>query len=214
MSQDFKRRRGSPALPTTAIIFFSYFAASLLLMHLLRSDYTIPDHMISDYAVGPFGWIMTSAFVALGFGCLALAGAIFREGSRSWLGRVGASLLVVAFAGLIVTAIFPTDLETAPSTSSGDIHAISFLVNIVSILASTICLALSYINDPRRRPHVRVALALAGLLIAAFLAQYLTLHRGAPFGVTNRLFVTVLIVWLLTNSFWLRSLDREASARR
>lgn len=107
--------------------------AALLLMHVLRPDYTIVDHMISDYAVGAFGPIMTSAFLSISLGCLALATGLFRVGQASWLGRAGAGLLIVAFAGLIVTALFPTDLETAPSTRTGDIHTISFLVNIVSI---------------------------------------------------------------------------------
>lgn len=191
-------------LPTVAMGLFLYFTITLLLMHIIRPDYTIVDHMISDYAVGRFGWIMTSAFVSLGTGCLTLAIGLFRSGPTSWLGRIGAALLVVAFAGLMVTALYPTDLETAPSTRTGDIHAISFLVNIVSVLLSTMCLALSYAVEPRWRPHRTATFVLAGLLIAAFVAQYLTLHKGAPYGITNRLFVAVLIAWFLLNSLWLR----------
>lgn len=199
------QRDRSTILPTAAIGFFLYFAAALLLMHVIRPDYTMVDHMISDYAVGRFGWIMTTAFVSLAIGCLTLAIGLFRDGPTSWLGRIGAALLVVVFAGLIVTALFPTDLETAPSTRTGDIHTISFLVNIVSILLSAICLALSYAAEPNWRPHRAAALVFAGLLIAAFVGQYLTLHRGAPYGITNRLFVAILIAWLILNSLWLKS---------
>lgn len=198
-------RDRSTFLPTAAVGFFLYFAAALLLMHVIRPDYTIVDHMISDYAVGRFGWIMTTAFVSIGTGCLMLAIGLFRDGPTSWLGRTGAALLVVAFAGLVVTALYPTDLETAPSTRTGDIHAISFLVNIVSVLLSTICLALSYAGSPNWRRRRTPALAFSGLLIVAFVAQYLTLHKGAPYGITNRLFVAVLIAWLISNSLWLRS---------
>ena len=113
--------------------------------------------------------------------------------------------MVVAFAGLIVTALYPTDLETAPSTRTGDIHAISFLVNIVSVLLSTICLALSYAGSPGWRRYRTLALAFSGFSIAAFVAQYLTLHKGAPYGVTNRVFVAVLMAWLILNSLWLQS---------
>jgi len=198
-------------LPSAAAGFFLYFVAALLLMHVLRPDYTIVDHMISDYAVGQFGWIMTTAFVSLSLGCLTLALALFRFGPASWFGRIGAALLLVAFAGLIVTALYPTDLETAPSTQTGNIHAISFLVNIISILLSTICLALSYAWEPHWRSHRAVALAFAVLLIAAFVAQYLTLHKGAPYGITNRLFVAVLTAWLIWNS---RSLQLSMIQRR
>lgn len=205
MSKSGLKRDRSTFLPTAAVGFFLYFVAALLLMHVIRPDYTIVDHMISDYAVGQFGWIMMTAFVSLAIGCLVLAIGLFRDGPTSWLARIGAALLVVAFAGLIVTALYPTDLETAPSTRTGDIHAISFLVNIVSILLSTICLALSYAGSPEWRRHRTVALAFAGLLIVAFVAQYLTLHKGAPYGITNRLFVAVLMAWLIWNSLWLKS---------
>lgn len=204
-----RRRDRSTRMPRAAVGFFLYFAAALLLMHVIRPDYTIIDHMISDYAVGRFGWIMTTAFVSLGLGCLTLAVALFRDGPTLWLGRAGAAWLLVAFVGLMVTAMYPTDLETAPSTRTGDIHAISFLVNIVSVLLSAMCLTLAYAAEPRWRSRRSAALVLAGLLIAAFVAQYITLHRGAPYGITNRLFVAVLMAWLLSNSLWLISAIRR-----
>jgi hypothetical membrane protein len=202
--QDSQRHR-STLLPVAATACFLYFIAALLLLHAIRPDYTIVDHMISDYAVGRSGWIMTTAFSSLSIGCLTLAIGLFLDGPTSWLGRTGAALLVVAFGGLIVTALFPTDLETAPTTRTGDIHTLSFLVNVVSILLSTICLALSYGGSPDWRRRRTPALAFAGLLIVAFVAQFLTLHRGAPYGITNRLFVAVLMAWLLSNSLWLKS---------
>ncbi|MBT2187093.1 DUF998 domain-containing protein [Sphingobium nicotianae] len=199
-------------VPMAAAGLFLYFALALLLMHAIRPDYTIVDHMISDYAVGRWGWIMTSAFVAMSLGCLALAIGLFHDGSKSWLGRIGAALLLVTFAGLVVTALFPTDLETAPSTRTGDIHAISFLVNVVSILVSTLCLAFSYRGDPRWRRRFGPALIFAALLVVAFVAQYLTLHRGAPYGITNRLFVLVLVAWLISNSLWLTAIPAPQGA--
>lgn len=200
------RQHRSKLLPTAAVGFFVYFVAALLLMHVLRPDYTIVDHMISDYAVGRFGWIMTTAFLSISLGCLALAAGLFLNGPTSWLGRIGAALLVVTFAGLIVTAIFPTDLETVPSTRTGDIHTLSFQVNVVSVFLSTICLGLSYGGSPRWRPYRTPALVFAGLLAAAFVAQFLTLHRGAPYGIANRLFVAVLVAWLISNSLWLKAI--------
>ena len=148
---------------------------------------------------------MTTAFFSLSLGCLALAVGLFLDGPSSWLGRIGPALLVVAFAGLVVTALFPTDLETAPTTRTGDIHTLSFQVNVVSILISTICLALSYGGNPRWRRRRTPALIFAGLLIAAFVAQFLILHRGAPYGIANRLFIAVLMAWLISNSLWLKS---------
>ena len=198
------RRQSTIVLATTATGLFSYFVAALLLLHVLKPDYTVVDHMISDYAVGRFGWIMTTAFTSLAIGCLLLGIGMLRQGPPSWLGRLGAMLLIIVFAGLVVTAIFPTDLETAPSTRTGDIHTLSFLVNIVAILLSAVSFALSYGGDEYWRRRRAFALGLSALLVVAFLAQFFTLHRGAPYGVTNRAFVAVLMFWLISTSLWLR----------
>ncbi|ESQ82791.1 hypothetical protein ABENE_20795 [Asticcacaulis benevestitus DSM 16100 = ATCC BAA-896] len=127
-----------------------------------------------------------------------------QAGPKSWLGRIGAFLLLIAFAGLIVTALFPTNLETAPPTQTGNIHTISLLVNVASIFISTLCLAFSYGGSLDWRQHRTPALIFAGLLAFAFVAQFMTLHRGAPYGITNRLFVAVLRTWLISNSLCLR----------
>jgi hypothetical protein len=55
----------SRRLAEVALGCFSYFVVALVLLHGLRPDYTPIDHMISDYAVGRLGWVMTTAFVAL-----------------------------------------------------------------------------------------------------------------------------------------------------
>jgi hypothetical protein len=52
-------------------------------------------------------------------------------------------------------------------------------------------------------------MALASLVVLAAVLQLLTLRKGAPYGLTNRLFVTVLLAWLFATSIRLRKLERE-----
>jgi len=189
---------------TLALTCFAYFVLALLALHALRPDYTPIDHMISDYAVGRLGWVMTSAFVAFAAGCLALAVGLYRFGPRSWTARCGAAFLVVATVGLLVTAAFPTDLETAPSTRTGDIHTVSFLVNIVSIILASGLLSASFGRDPAWRSFRPYALGVFGLIVVAFVVQFLSLHRGAPYGIANRFFVAVVMAWLLGTAHRLR----------
>jgi hypothetical membrane protein len=194
---------------TTAIACYTYFVLALLLMHVLRPDYTPTSHMISDYAVGPYGWIMTTAFLTLSSASLMLLLGLARSGPRSVAARLGTLVLGIASLGLLVSAIFPTDLDGTPSTRTGDIHTISFLVNVGCSLLSTVLLSLSFGSDPRWRPYRRTALILASLIMLAFILQFLTLHRGMPYGLTNRLFVALAIAWPLATSFRLRALSRE-----
>jgi hypothetical protein len=196
---------------TTAISCFCYSLFALLLLHLLRPDYALRSHMISDYAVGPYGWVMTTCFLAMGCGLLALLLGLFRSGPRSAVARIGTLLLGIAVLGLVVSAIFPTDLPGAPSTRSGAIHDTSFLVNVGSIILATMLLSLSFGGDSRWRPYRRTAVLLASLIVIAFVLQFLTLHRGMPYGYTNRLFVALLYGWLLVTSIRLRAVARDSA---
>lgn len=200
---DHQRVR-SRRLAEVAIACFGYFTVVLVLLHVLRPDYTPIDHMISDYAVGRLGWIMTTAFVALSAGCLTLGLGMAVAGPRSVAGRAAVLLLWVATVGLLTTAVFPTDLETAATTTTGNIHTASFLVNVVSMILCSLLFAVSFHQNGDWRSYRWTGLGLAIALLAAFIAQFLTLHRGAPYGLTNRLFVAVLMVWFVATAAQLR----------
>jgi hypothetical membrane protein len=191
-------------LAEVAIACFGYFVVALLLLHVLRPDYTPIDHMISDYAVGRLGWVMTTAFVALSAGCLTLGLGMALAGPKALAGRAAVLLLWVATVGLLTSAIFPTDLEAAATTHTGDIHTASFLINVISIILCAALFAIAFHRSAEWRGYRWTGLALAIALLAAFIAQFLTLHRGAPYGLTNRLFVAVMMVWFVTTAMRLR----------
>ncbi len=197
---------------TVALSLFSYFSLVLLTLHVVRPDYTPIDHMISDYAIGRAGWLMTTAFVALGFGCLSLSLGLWRTGPKKVSATIGRLFLIVAFLGLMVTATFPTDLETAKDTLHGIIHTVSFLVNIVSISIAALTLSLSFGADPRWKSARLPSLLIVVALVVVFVAQYLTLHRGAPYGYTNRVFVLVVMGWLFFVALKLRTVSRHGVA--
>jgi hypothetical membrane protein len=202
-------RSTSAALATAAIVCFTYSALALLLLHLLRPDYAPATNFISNYAVGRYGWIMTTWFLAMSCGLLTLAMGLYRNDLRSVVARLGLLLLVVASIGLVVSAIYPTDVPGAPSTRSGDIHDMSFLVNVGSIFMATVLLSLSFGNHLAWRSYRRTAWTLTALILLGFAVQFLTLHKGMPYGLANRFFVVVLLAWLFAVSFRLLASSRE-----
>src|SRR2546430_5307385 len=124
------RRFTSTFFATTAIACFAYAALAILLMHVLRTDYTPASHMISDYAVGRYGWVMTTAFLALSCGNLMLLLGLARIGPSSVVARLGTLLLGIACIGLVGTAVFPTGPGEGRSTHTGDNHTMSVLLNV------------------------------------------------------------------------------------
>lgn len=207
------RGRTRPGLGSTALLGLGYFGAAVACLHVLRHDYRPSRHMISDYAVGPFGWLMTTAFLALAVCCFSLMLGLRAFGPRAIPARLGVVLLGVASAGLVVTAIFPTDLPGTRGTTSGSIHTATFLLNVGSLLLATILLSASYRRDARWRPTWPAAVGLAAFVVVAFVLQFLSLRPGAPYGLANRLFVVALLSWLTLVGLRLKVVEKGADRR-
>ena len=194
---------------TATIVCLGYAALALLLMHVLRPDYSPMSHMISDYGVGPYGWVMQTVFVGMSLGNAMLFVGLAQSGPVSIAARVAIGLLAIASVGLIVSAIFPTDLPGGPSTSAGHIHTLSFLVNIASLVLAFALLTVSFGGDRRWRSYRRSSAALLSAIVLAFALQFLTLRKGAPYGLANRFFVVALFAWMFATAYRLRNLPRK-----
>lgn len=194
---------------TAALVFYVYAVLGLILLHFLRPDYAPASHMISEYAIGPYGWVMRTVFIALSCASMMLFVGLLLRGPNSFLSRLGATLLGIASIGLLVSAIYSMDAPGAPSTSSGDIHDISFFVNVGSAFVTSVLLSASFGRDIRWRSYQRTSIVLTALLVVAFVLQFLTLHKGMPFGLANRFFVVVALSWSITVSYRLRTLGRR-----
>lgn len=214
-SSDIRSFRSGTLPATLAIVFLIYGVIALLLLHILRPDYAPASNFISNYAVGRFGWIMTTWFLAMSAGLLALTVGLARSGLRSIVARLGMVLLVVASVGLVVSAIFPTDVA-APSTRSGEIHDMSFLVNVVSMVLAMGLLSVSFASHPAWSSYRSITWSLVALILVAFVVQFMTLHKGMPYGLANRFFVAVLVTWMLATALRTRqiALRRELEPQR
>jgi hypothetical protein len=81
---------------------------SLVLLHALKSaDYDFSLQTVSELAVGRYGFLMTSAFIALGIGELALAVGLWSAASA----RLALILQVIGGIIDLTSAIFEADLK-------------------------------------------------------------------------------------------------------
>jgi hypothetical membrane protein len=194
---------------TITIVCFSYAMLALLLMHVLRPDYAPAIHMISEYAVGQYGWVMTTCFLAMASGCLMLLLGLARSGPGSFLAWAGTLLLTLPSVGLVISALYPMDGTGAPSTRTGEIHDISFLVNVVSIFLTTVLLSVGFGSTARWRSFQRTAVILSLLVVLAFVLQFVTIQWRTSFGLANRFFVLVLFTWFFATSMRLRRMTTQ-----
>ncbi|WP_130618089.1 DUF998 domain-containing protein [Dyella amyloliquefaciens] len=183
----------APLFANAAIACFAVFTFGLAVMHLLRPDYAPSTHMISDYAVGRWGSVMTAAFACISLGSLMLSVAFAGSVPGSMATWLVTALFAITAMGSAITAVFPTDLPGAPSTTSGNIHAMSFYVNVASLVLAAVTIAVVSLHNSRWRTHRSGCVGFALLLILALFLQFKTLHPGMPYGLANRLFVVIMM---------------------
>jgi hypothetical membrane protein len=91
---------GRVALVATGIAFLS-----LTILHVLSPEFQPSWRMVSEYANGRHGWLLSMMFAAWGLGTLALAWALGPSTSGA-LGRAGVAFLVLAGIGEMMAAVF------------------------------------------------------------------------------------------------------------
>jgi hypothetical protein len=190
------------------------FLVLLVALHFIKPELDPSWRVISEYAIGDYGWLMVLAFLSLAASCVALFVAI-RSQTRATGGKIGLAFLLVAAAGLIIAAIFTTDPITASQdelTTHGNLHALGAALGTGFPIAATLIgwsLASNQAWSSARRSLVWSAgLAWIGFLVFA-LSMVVMVPDDGTFG------PDVLIGWpnrfmMLAYSAWLMVVARQA----
>jgi hypothetical membrane protein len=153
---------------------------------------------------------MTTCFLAMSIGCLMLLLGLLQSGPSSAVARLGTFLLGIVSVGLVISAIFPTDVKR-PAAHSGYIHFISFLVNVGSILLAAVLLSAGFRSHPRWRTYQRTAVALTSLVVLGFVLQFFTIVWRWHYALANRFFIMAVLAWMFVTSIRLRAVTRDSA---
>jgi hypothetical protein len=217
-STDARRKRDRQAgssvavLATVAIVGTAIFIVLIGALHFLSPDFNPIERPTSEYATGPFGYLMTSAFVALSLSTWALVIGLRRDLSRPAQSRLGLGFLGVFGIGLLVAATFPIDLDGAPPTFAGTIHAISGPLTFMSLIVGTNLVSRRFKQDVRWRPIHRFASVLALIMIPEFVAGGLARAMETGAGIAQRILVVTFAAWFVLTALRLRANGTETAA--
>jgi len=186
------------------------FLAILSLLHVLEPEFN-PPHVISEYQLGRFGWLMSLAFVCLGAASLALYSAA-RQQIHTTAGRVWAWGLAIIGIAYFVGGIFPPD----PKWFLGSwLHGIGGLVVIfgspIVFTFVSIGLARNDVSATAARPLLWTAAVawLSLLLFSGSIVSFRTSGSGSIIvGWTNRFLIMTYVLWLLVSAIHVRSRSR------
>jgi Protein of unknown function (DUF998) len=191
------------------------FLVLLVVLYFLEPEFN-PPHLISEYELGRFGWLMSLAFFTLAIASLFLVRALWSD-IQTRGGRVGMWWLALVGVGYIGAGIF------APNPASiveSRVHGLSGLVVILSSPIVFTLLARTLIRN-RRWSNARHVLKWAtmaawiGVLVffGSIIISYGLGHvsKTIAVGWTNRFMILTYCAWLMAVALQTIKLGKFAS---
>ncbi|MCA1707927.1 MAG: DUF998 domain-containing protein [Actinobacteria bacterium] len=178
------------------------FGFAILLQSLLRTDVSVLRDFLSEYALGPWGFVQTGAFIAFGLGAIAAAVSL-RRATRGLRGQ-SLTVLLVAIWGtsLVIAAVFETDPQNEPVTTIGKVHVMTGIIGFLSIVAAMLLTAWSMRRRTAWSPLGAVSLATGPVALAAVI---LVRPTSSWVGIPLRVFVAAVLIWFIALALTLRT---------
>ena len=191
------------------IVGIAGYLLNLAALHFLRTDVNPMVEPVSNYAVGPYGFLSTAANIGSGLAALALTLGLYLSIAPPASSRVGIFLIGIFGVSEMLAAIFPIDVG-AQATTIGTIHNIVGNIAFFGFLAAVILLSWSMGKDEQWRSLRRPALALAFVVLGMAVLTIVGANIGIGFGVGQRLFNVTSMGWMLLVALRLRSMAQGA----
>jgi hypothetical protein len=193
-----------------AMIGVTYFALVIIALHFLRPDYNPIAQPTSDYAVGPYAFLMTTAFFSMSVACWALLIALGQGLPPVARSRAGLILLSVWAVGVVIAMTFPTDLDGAPPTLAGRIHQTNGPLIFFSLAVGAVLISRRFKHAEQWRSIYRLALSLSLLMLAGFVVTGAAIGSGAGFGgLAQRTLLVTFLAWFYLTAARLRATAAE-----
>src|SRR5215208_6905078 len=123
MMESQGRFRVTGFLALLAIVGIVDFLLNVAALHFVRPDVNPVLEPMSDYAVGPYGFLFTAADIGLGLAALALTFGLYLSIAPPGRSYVGLLLLALYGVSELLAGIFPIDVG-GEATTFGTIHNI------------------------------------------------------------------------------------------
>jgi hypothetical membrane protein len=170
---------------TERVVFLcaAYYVIVLTVLHILEPEFDPRFRFMSEYALGDYGWLMTTTFFVLGSApfVTAMGPRYVYESSRST--RIGLGLLVVAAMFIWLAGIFRDSIP----------HLLVSVVAFPSMVMAVLLLSWTFRRATGWQTIYRVTLLIALGMLALFFSMVADV--GMP-GLQQRAFIFLFLLWL------------------
>lgn len=160
------------ALAIAAVLGPLTFAMLEAAESVLRADRSFAEPM-SDYAVGPYGFVQTVAFVVLALGSAAVCAGLRSPRQRPPNWQIARVLIGVWSLGVSLAAVFRVDVNGSGS-AAGQVHGAASGLSFLAILAAMFVFTNAARQAAGWRSFSRLSFGLAGTAIVAFVVAAAT----------------------------------------
>jgi len=209
-----------------AIVAIVSYQILLIALIFLRPDLAPSWHSISEWAIGPYGWIMSGAFLisALSYASLFV---MLKSQLRGILGRMGLGLLLICVIGATGVGIFTTDPMPMrfPLSTRGTLHVIFGTSQLLLLPFAALLTNLSLARNEAWALARRALLWTAGLPLFGFLSFVLysaiflfplgpgAYGPGVNIGWPPRFAFFTYMLWVVTLGWQAILCSRQASSQ-
>ena len=208
MMESQGKSRVTTFLALLTIVGIADFLLNFTALHFLRPDVNPVLEPMSNYAVGPYGFLFIAADIGLGLAALALTCGLYLSIAPPGRTYVGLFLLALYGVSVLLAGIFPIDVG-GEATTFGTIHNIVGNISFFGFPIAVILLSLGMGKDERWRSFRRPALALSMVVVLTVILTIVGSNLGL-FGLTQRVANVTALVWMLAVALHLRSLAQGA----
>jgi hypothetical protein len=193
-----------------AIAFTAVALLALAGLHVLNPEFDPGKRVVSEYALGRHGWLLSVMFLSWALGTWSLLPAI-RPDVRTLPGRIGLVLLVTAGMGEALAAFFDVNWPK--------MHGLAGALGVLSLPLAAMLISTSLSRHQFWRSQRRTLLVVANLtwLTLVFMAMAMLIlgskptNRHVPIGWPNRLLVVIYCVWVMLVGLIALRLRRDAT---
>jgi len=204
-----EKSRLTMVLALITIVGIVDFLLNFTALHFLRPDVNPVLEPISNYAVGPYGFLFIAADIGLSLAALALAFGLYLGIAPPGRSYLGIFLLALYGVSVLLAGIFPIDVG-GEATMFGTIHNIVGNISFFGFPIAVILLSLGMGKDERWRAFRRPALALSMMVVLTVILTIVGSNLGIGYGVTQRIANVAALVWMLAVALHLRFMAQGA----
>jgi hypothetical protein len=186
-----------------AIILALVCFGSIIVLHIVRGEIDPLRRVMSEYANGSHGLLMTVVFYAFGLTSIALAIRLRRAFDYRGITKLVPGLLALAGVGLIASGVFEVERAVVPDTIEEIIHSNATIVAFVLLVTAMFLLSYACRNDDRWWGFRWVSTTLAVAAAVAAAATPFSASTGWS-GAVQRMLGLSVVLWFLLTALYVR----------